>query len=331
MQKNASAAEVEAAQCPPQVARVTVAEWPPVAAAAAAVVLLAIIAGWLCFELLAGASADAGGRGAVWPAGPHYRIGPEKVQAVDWQPDRPFADWLVERREPVVLTNTLAKTKWQHRHPPAAGGPAAWSPGWLAARLPSPLPGVQVGSSPVFQYFNEELRDKTEAMHAAAAPGFDRAPPPLPRQAMTVAGFWAAAKAQNSTGRWVLLSTPLYSTVELAELATAELRGLRLWSLPARCGTAADGATPPPAGSLGAALGLDGVGGSGGGGRPHWQLWMGGGGVTSQPHFDQQHNIYLQLHGTKRFLLSPPAEARRAEVCYAPRNSKSGHQLIQNN
>lgn len=37
-------------------------------------------------------------------------------------------------------------------------------------------------------------------------------------------------------------------------------------------------------------------------------LWMGTAGVTAQTHYDCSHNLYVQVHGTKSFILSPPSE-----------------------
>lgn len=43
-------------------------------------------------------------------------------------------------------------------------------------------------------------------------------------------------------------------------------------------------------------------------------LWMGTRGVTAQTHYDTYRNFYVQVHGTKRFLLSPPSQLRRARL-----------------
>ena len=41
--------------------------------------------------------------------------------------------------------------------------------------------------------------------------------------------------------------------------------------------------------------------------RSSINLWIGQPGVTTPCHYDGYHNLYVQLHGTKRFLLLPPA------------------------
>jgi hypothetical protein len=43
----------------------------------------------------------------------------------------------------------------------------------------------------------------------------------------------------------------------------------------------------------------------------HKYLWMGSKGVTAQTHFDMVYNIFLQVYGTKKFILFPP------ENCFA--------------
>jgi hypothetical protein len=43
--------------------------------------------------------------------------------------------------------------------------------------------------------------------------------------------------------------------------------------------------------------------------RPERQLlWIGSNGVTAQTHYDAAHNLYVQVHGRKTFLLSPPSD-----------------------
>lgn len=44
-------------------------------------------------------------------------------------------------------------------------------------------------------------------------------------------------------------------------------------------------------------------------GPPEWwaaNLWMGGRGTRAQPHFDQAHNVFVQLRGEKTVWLAPP-------------------------
>ena len=37
-------------------------------------------------------------------------------------------------------------------------------------------------------------------------------------------------------------------------------------------------------------------------------LWLSHPGVVAQTHYDTQHNVFIQIHGSKRFLLFPPSE-----------------------
>ena len=59
-------------------------------------------------------------------------------------------------------------------------------------------------------------------------------------------------------------------------------------------------------------------------------MWVGGAGVRTTTHYDPHDNCFAQLHGTKRFLISPPADfahlqiyptehphSRQAQVSYA--------------
>uniref|UniRef100_A0A6B2L6L0 JmjC domain-containing protein n=1 Tax=Arcella intermedia TaxID=1963864 RepID=A0A6B2L6L0_9EUKA len=41
---------------------------------------------------------------------------------------------------------------------------------------------------------------------------------------------------------------------------------------------------------------------------PVVMLWMGSKGVTAPTHYDKSHNFFIQINGTKRFILSPPEE-----------------------
>eukprot|EP00316_Scyphosphaera_apsteinii_P012475 CAMPEP_0119334640 /NCGR_PEP_ID=MMETSP1333-20130426/87721_1 /TAXON_ID=418940 /ORGANISM="Scyphosphaera apsteinii, Strain RCC1455" /LENGTH=424 /DNA_ID=CAMNT_0007344985 /DNA_START=527 /DNA_END=1799 /DNA_ORIENTATION=- len=43
-------------------------------------------------------------------------------------------------------------------------------------------------------------------------------------------------------------------------------------------------------------------------------VWLGGQGVITETHYDMSHNFYLQLDGTKRFVLSPPASYRQLKL-----------------
>lgn len=39
-------------------------------------------------------------------------------------------------------------------------------------------------------------------------------------------------------------------------------------------------------------------------------LWIGRAGVTAYPHYDSSHNLFVQVRGSKRFILAPPEAAR---------------------
>jgi hypothetical protein len=39
---------------------------------------------------------------------------------------------------------------------------------------------------------------------------------------------------------------------------------------------------------------------------PDFRLWLSSKGVTASPHYDMEHNFFVQLNGTKRFILSAP-------------------------
>lgn len=38
-------------------------------------------------------------------------------------------------------------------------------------------------------------------------------------------------------------------------------------------------------------------------------IWMGHAGVTAHTHYDRSHNFFVQIYGTKRFILFPPSQA----------------------
>lgn len=87
---------------------------------------------------------------------------------------------------------------------------------------------------------------------------------------------------QESTGRYLHASLPLFhSSSALDELARLDLRGLRTWTTP----------SPDEESRT-----TKGEGDSQETSRV-WQLWLGGGGVMSALHYDQTHNIFVQLHG----------------------------------
>jgi hypothetical protein len=43
-------------------------------------------------------------------------------------------------------------------------------------------------------------------------------------------------------------------------------------------------------------------------------LWLGGGGITTQCHYDLSHNFYVQLRGRKAFVLAAPGAARALQL-----------------
>ncbi|KAK3245030.1 hypothetical protein CYMTET_45383 [Cymbomonas tetramitiformis] len=47
---------------------------------------------------------------------------------------------------------------------------------------------------------------------------------------------------------------------------------------------------------------------------PYLSVWIGGAGSTTQMHYDVQHNVFVQVYGTKRFWLHPPAEMTNLHV-----------------
>jgi hypothetical protein len=237
----------------------------------------------------------------------------QPVRRVAWQPDRPFVGRVLAQtpREPLVLTNTLA-TRWR-----AAG---RWSPGYLSRELGEEPLLTKLSSSYLFQYVNVELLPATRALLRSARPRPDNASPqPSPRRNLTMAQFWAAAAQQNTSGEYVLFAGETDASPALAALAAADLRGLRTWTAPPLSVSSGAGEEEEEEAAATAAVG--GARGS------VWQLWMGGGGVTSQPHYDQQHNIYAQLHGIKRFTLSPPAASARAGFLFPRLHACTRHSM----
>jgi hypothetical protein len=56
-------------------------------------------------------------------------------------------------------------------------------------------------------------------------------------------------------------------------------------------------------------------------------LWCGGPGATSITHFDEMHNLYFQLHGSKTFILQPPS-AHTQLYLYPPHHPASRHSAL---
>jgi hypothetical protein len=48
---------------------------------------------------------------------------------------------------------------------------------------------------------------------------------------------------------------------------------------------------------------------------PYMQTWVGKAGLTSVVHYDASHNVYVQLYGTKTFVLFPPEAASLFQIC----------------
>lgn len=87
---------------------------------------------------------------------------------------------------------------------------------------------------------------------------------------------------QQRTGHYLHASVPLFNcNQELDALARVDLRGVRTWTTPG-----------PDAESTGPVNKRDTQQDSG-----IWQLWLGSGGTMSALHYDQTHNIFVQLHG----------------------------------
>ena len=77
-------------------------------------------------------------------------------------------------------------------------------------------------------------------------------------------------------------SLPLFhGSNALDELARLDLRGLRTWTTPS---PDEQWSSRSIEGDVEDSSGL-------------WQLWLGSGGVMSALHYDQTHNVFVQLHG----------------------------------
>ena len=214
-----------------------------------------------------------------------------RVQRLPWEPTRPFTEWLIEhhRHKPVLLSETMAASLRATK---------LWSPSFLTDRMEqgSLLRDVRVSRTSIFQYVNPELLNKSRELHRDAPPPFDEAPQPVTLANMSMAEFWNRTTAHSAATDHVMYSvelTPGRAPRELLRLAETDLRGVKMWTRPASGAPVRDAKLEAVGGSRGAVA----------------QLWMGGNGATSQAHYDQQHNIYIQLYGRKRFLLSPPSAA----------------------
>ena len=64
------------------------------------------------------------------------------------------------------------------------------------------------------------------------------------------------------------------------------------------------------------------------GARRH-HLWFGGGGVTKQAHYDQTHNLYTQLVGSKRVVLSAPTVASRQIHLFPRLHACHRHSMVE--
>ena len=59
--------------------------------------------------------------------------------------------------------------------------------------------------------------------------------------------------------------------------------------------------------------------------RHFLKVWLGTDGASTPLHYDTQHNVYAQLHGTKDFWLLPPYAARQGDVRLYPRIHPLSH------
>jgi hypothetical protein len=48
---------------------------------------------------------------------------------------------------------------------------------------------------------------------------------------------------------------------------------------------------------------------------PEMQSWIGNAGIVSTLHYDASHNVYVQLHGSKTFVLFSPHFAPDLQIC----------------
>ena len=56
-------------------------------------------------------------------------------------------------------------------------------------------------------------------------------------------------------------------------------------------------------------------------------VWIGGRGITANAHFDLTHNLYVQIYGTKRFLLISPENWQHFHIHPEPHPSHRQSQV----
>lgn len=250
----------------------------------AVLLLLTVVAiAWVAHcSALHSATGIAAGSDGVWPTGPRYEPDTHAVRRIAWQADRPFVDRILEHRPrgPLVLSQTLA-SRWR--------AVQRWTPSYLSHRLGNEIFPTKVSETPVFQYVNHDLLQTTQKVLAASASDHNLSPGRSRYVNLTMSQFWAGVAQQNITGTWLQFSGELQGLPALKELAIMDLPGVRTWMSPSSSNRGLRGSSSPKL--------L----------QSRQQLWLGGGGSTSQPHYDHQHNMYVQLHGVKRFILSPPS------------------------
>ena len=264
-------------------------EWQATAVAVAVLAMAAALVGSLAWPLVAPALQALTGSGAEGPLPLHHRWhAPARVRRETWDAARGnLADWVAATRadEPVVLAATPA-SKWR--------AVRRWGPAYLAEHAAGLNVSTVLGAHTVFQYWNHEMAGwAAPALEACAgrwrrcilpSPGGTLAPEPL-----AMAEFWRrAAGAGAGTAPLLYGSAKLGPADFDSELLRDDLRGAAAWLGPSPV-------TAAPA-------------------TIKWQLWLGGGNVTSQTHYDEDANVHTVLHGTKRFLLGRPTAAHAAHL-----------------
>ena len=201
----------------------------------------------------------------------------------------------IASKKPVLVTG---KSPW-----PVSVDPAAWTPAGLSALVPD-LGPVRIGnrsSSPsgVHEFWNVDMA--LAAAEEANPSGFrllrlnnnetSAATMPMSR-------FWESGSAERSDGAVHYYSGSLLEEDGRASLPDLQ-RGLdRL--------IAAVGQQTPAS-------------------RRFLKIWLGTDGASTPLHYDTQHNVYAQLHGSKDFWILPIYAARQGDVHLWPRIHPLSH------
>jgi hypothetical protein len=276
-----------------------------------------------------------------WGAAQHHASGGAHASWADWAASQ-------RPRRPLVFQNTSA-SRW-----PAVN---RWTPEYLARHVQVPISAV-VNDLPLVQYYDGAMAKWAEPVFAAvcgnqhsddnggeeAASKKNRWPrcvaPQRPRkERMTMAEFWgrssAAAVARQQqqqqqqqqhagTGddqrhyygaeRIVPSSSQRDEDDGGRTSATAVVGGLRLSRRLREDVAGFEGVLAPPHVPAHAR-------------RCH--LWFGAHGVTKQAHYDETHNLYTQLVGTKRVILSPPRVAARQIHLFPRVHACHRHSMVE--